>query len=85
MIDFHVLRSKKYSFFIEDQLVELSIDKEKNEYTYGLEVNDKVDTRRNRLLKKHDRKNLKISILIFGSMLALITIAIIILISKGII
>ena len=85
VIDFHVLKPKKYSFFIEDQLMELRIDKNNDEYTYGLEVNDKVDTHRNRLMKKLQRKDLRISLFIFGFMLLSICSIIIFLIRQGII
>ena len=58
-VDFSVKESKSYSFFIEDELCELSIHKEHGFYSYEFTTNRKVDTPLNRLRKAEDRRNLK--------------------------
>ncbi len=70
-VDFSVKESKSYSFFIEDELCELSIQKEHGFYSYEFTTNRKVDTPLNRLRKAEDRRNLKY-VLWFAGGLALI-------------
>jgi len=57
VIDFYVFESKKYTFFIGDELCEVTIDKKGNSYYYGMEINTKADTPRNRRRKIIDRKD----------------------------
>ena len=38
LIDFEILEDKKYSFFIDEQLCEISIEKIKGQFYYSFEV-----------------------------------------------
>jgi len=58
VIDFCVLESKKYTFFIGDELCEVTIDRKGNAFYYGMEINTQADTPRNRRRKVIDRKDL---------------------------
>lgn len=48
-IDFSVKESKMYSFFIEDELCELILEKKDGVFGYEFRVNKKADTPRNRI------------------------------------
>ncbi len=58
-IDFSVLESRNYSFFIEDELCEVHLEKQSNGFGYEFVVNKTVDTPRNRERKADARKNNK--------------------------
>lgn len=58
-VDFSVKESRTYSFFIEDELCEISVVKEKQGYSYDFQVNKKIDTPRNRLRRSDERRNRK--------------------------
>jgi hypothetical protein len=60
-IDFSVLDSKTYSFFIEDELCEVVVEKMKNgRFGYEFRVNKKIDTPRNRIRRVDNRRNNKL-------------------------
>jgi len=66
-VDFSVKETRTYSFFVEDELCEVSIVKEAQGFSYGFEVNKKVDTPRNRLRKSDERRTRKqMALLIAG-------------------
>ncbi|MCS6929565.1 MAG: hypothetical protein NZM43_08730 [Saprospiraceae bacterium] len=56
-VDFSVKESRTYSFFIEDELCEVSIQREKAGFSYGFRVNKQVDTPRNRQRRAAERRN----------------------------
>lgn len=57
-IDFSIKETKTYSFFIEDELCEVTLEKMANgRFGYGFEVNKKVDTPRNRIRRADERHN----------------------------
>ncbi len=57
-IDFSVLDTKTYSFFIEDELCEVIVEKMKNgHFGYEFRVNKTVDTPRNRIRKVDNKRN----------------------------
>lgn len=56
-VDFSVKESRTYSFFIEDELCEVSIQKEKEGFSYDFRVNKQVDTPRNRQRRAAERRN----------------------------
>lgn len=56
-IDFAVKETRVYSFFIEDELCEVGIYKEKDGYSYDFQVNKQVDTPRNRLRRAEEKRN----------------------------
>ena len=78
LIDFSVLESKTYTFFLDDEMCELSLEKHKDHFRYGLNLNKEADTPLNRQRKLIDKKDaikaglflagliLMIGLLIFG-------------------
>lgn len=67
LIDFSVKQAKDYSFFIDDELFELSIEGRPGSYAYNCAINEEADTPRNRDRKKQKRTD-------FRKTVALITI-----------
>lgn len=57
LIDFHVLQSKQYSLFIDDELFEFSINRQGGRYAYGCNINEEADTPRNRIRKKQKKND----------------------------
>lgn len=53
IIDFHVLQSKTYSFFLGEELYELTVKRAGHQWAYGLKSNEKVNTPLNQARKKH--------------------------------
>lgn len=74
-IDFSVKESKMYSFFIEDELCELILDKKDGVFGYEFRVNKKVDTPRNRIRRDQELRTRKYMIFIGGGVLILLAIA----------
>ncbi|MGI9158469.1 MAG: hypothetical protein ACR2K1_01820 [Saprospiraceae bacterium] len=62
-IDFSVLESKTYTFFLEEELCELRIVKEKTGFSYELVINKKSDTPLNRARKQAQRVELRLLLL----------------------
>jgi hypothetical protein len=57
-IDFSVKETKMYSFFIEDELCEVTLERlPTGSFAYGFEVNKTVDTPRNRERKANNRRD----------------------------
>ena len=53
LIDFNVNDSKTYSFFIEEELCELSVNRSEEGFSYSCQINLEVDTPKNRFRKSH--------------------------------
>lgn len=70
-IDFSVLQSKTYSFFIEDEFCEIVIEKRADHFEYGFEVNKTVDTPRNRERRVEEGRNRKHMAIFISSIVAL--------------
>ncbi len=72
-IDFSVKESREYSFFIEDEFCELSLQREPNgQFSYQFLVNKTVDTPRNRDRKAGQRRdNRQLWLFIGGFLLVL--------------
>lgn len=68
LIDFHVLESKTYPLFLDDELCELKIEKKNGQFTYAFEINRKADTPRNRERKKTEKKHWRQTLMFFGAM-----------------
>ncbi len=71
-VDFSVKEARTYSFFVEDELCEVSVFKEANGFSYQFEVNKKVDTPRNRLRKADERRNRKYMAILISSLVLII-------------
>ncbi|MEO6759851.1 MAG: hypothetical protein ABIO24_10395 [Saprospiraceae bacterium] len=72
-VDFSVRESRTYSFFIEDELCELSLQKEPDgRFSYAFEMNKTVDTPRNRDRKAdQERTNRQVWMFVGGFVLLL--------------
>jgi hypothetical protein len=55
LIDFSVKQAKDYSFFIDDELFELSVEGKPGHYAYNCSINEDADTPRNRIRKKQKK------------------------------
>lgn len=72
-IDFKVFESKKYSFFIEDELCHIVLERKGDKMFYSFEIDKKADTPRNRVRNAMERKfarQLLIAIVIFVAVIA---------------
>ena len=58
-IDFRVFESKKYTFFIEDELVRVCLERKGDEMYYTFEIDKTADTPRNRARRIIERKYLR--------------------------
>ena len=76
LVDFKVRETKSYSIFIEDELCEIGIERQKDRFVYGFDINKEVDTPLNRARKKNNKKHLKQGIAFLGVLATLITVAV---------
>lgn len=73
LIDFLVKASKDYSFFIEEELCIIKVEKaEDNGFSYNFKVNKKADTPLNQLRESREKKYLIYSLIIIFAFLLLI-------------
>ena len=70
-IDFKVFESKEYSFFIEEELVHINLERRGNEMYFTFNIDKKIDTPRNRYRHSLERKHLY-QMLIFFAVLGLL-------------
>ena len=68
VIDFHVLEDSSYSFFIDEELCEISIEKKGDQFFYGFEFNRTADTPLNRERRKIEKRHLIQSLLLLGGL-----------------
>lgn len=76
LIDFKVFDDASYSIFIDEQLCEISIEKDGGEYFYGFEIDNKADTPRNRARKKLEKQHLLQSMAFLGTLILIVGFAI---------
>lgn len=74
LIDFGVLQSKTYSFFIENELCEIVMERKGNQFFYDFEINRQVDTPLNRARNQLEKKHWRQSLLFFGGMFLLVAV-----------
>lgn len=55
IIDFQVLETKSYSFFIEEELCEIEVERKDDRFAYGFKINREVDTPLNRQRKAQEK------------------------------
>ncbi len=72
-IDFNVTDEKKYSFFINDELCDIQVEKSDGKFAYGFEIDQKTHTPRNVNRKKQERKDLINSLIFILFILLVIT------------
>lgn len=75
-IDFSVLHDWTYSFFIEDDLLELKIARQGEQFHYHFDVNRQVDTPLNRARKLREREDFRKLVLMGIALLVAIIIGI---------
>ncbi len=66
LIDFHVLQSKNYSFFIDEELFNLNLERKENRFYYNFEINKEADTPHNLKRRKTEQKHLKHGLALLG-------------------
>ena len=71
LVEFNVLDSDTFSFFIEEDLIELAVMKTEEGFDYDLKINKEIDTPINRKRKTEKRQIIK-TVLIFIVTLAII-------------
>jgi hypothetical protein len=64
VIDFNVSVSRKYSFFINDQLFDLEIEEKEGKFAYGFKPDHIADTPYNQARRKDNRRQIKLVILL---------------------
>lgn len=74
-VDFSVKDSKMYSFFIEDELCEVILDKQNGVFSYEFRVNKKVDTPRNRDRRQAEGQTRKYMGFLAGGLILVLLIA----------
>jgi len=76
LVDFKVRETKSYSIFIEEELCEIGIERQKDRFVYGFDINKEADTPLNRVRKATDKKHLKQGIGFLAVLCALVFIAV---------
>lgn len=56
VIDFHVRNTRKYTFYINDELFDIHLERKKNKFAYSFEIDERTRTPRNIRRWRHDRK-----------------------------
>ena len=71
-IDFNVVDSKTYSFFINDELLDVQVENNDGRFAYGLEIDQKTNTPRNIRRRKLNRSDLLKSLLVMSLVIGMI-------------
>ena len=66
VVDFNVRDSKTYSFFINDELCEVQLERKDLQMFYHFKINKDADTPRNKARKKTAKKHIKQSLIFFA-------------------
>lgn len=69
LIEFSILQDYTYSFFIEDDMLDLTIKRSKDQFQYGFQVNKEVDTPKNQVRKvqeKQERRWISVSLVVLA-------------------
>lgn len=69
LIEFSILQDYTYSFFIEDDMLDLTIKRSKDQFQYGFHVNREVDTPKNQARKvqeKQERRWMSVSLVVLA-------------------
>ena len=73
VIDFNVLTSKKYSFFIDEELCDIAVEEKEGKFSYGFTIDQITDTPRNRGRRKMNRVQTRQTLLMAFAFVILIT------------
>jgi len=79
LVDFKVRETKSYSIFIEEELCEIGIERQKDRFVYGFDINKEVDTPLNRERKRNNKKHFRQGMAFLGILAFLITVSVILL------
>jgi hypothetical protein len=71
VVDFQVKESKSYSFFLDEELCKIELERRGDRMFYHFVIDKVTDTPRNRLRKKQDRRHLLQTLAFFGAILLL--------------
>lgn len=74
LIDFHVLQSKMYTFFIDDELCEIQLEKKENRFYYGFNINKEADTPKNRERRATEKMHLRKGLALLGFLVLFVSI-----------
>jgi len=74
LIDFQVLETKTYSFFIEEELCEIEVERKDDRFAYGFKINQDVDTPLNRQRKEREKADMRKGYWIAGAFFTIILI-----------
>lgn len=72
VIDFHVIDTKKYSFFINDELCDIHVERLDDRFAYGFEFDHKTETPRNLKRRKRERQEMIRSFWVIGALLVVV-------------
>ena len=75
IIDFAVTADKQYSFYIDDELIDIRIEEKDGRFSYGLSVDTVTDTPRNRLRREAGRRQAVWLVLLALAMFAVVAAA----------
>lgn len=81
VIDFSVLASKNYSFFIDEELCDITIEENKGKFSYGFTIDQVTDTPRNRGRRKMLQSERKTGLL-FGAAFVVAIIVVVFFLSR---
>ena len=70
-IDFQVFTDSTYSFMVDDELCHIHLRKNSGTFNYGFEIDEKADTGANKRRRHQFRKDLAVTILVFGTAIIL--------------
>ncbi len=79
VIDFNVLASKNYSFFINEELCDIAIEENDGKFSYGFTIDQVTDTPRNRGRRKMVRSQTYYSLLLGAAFILAISIMVFVL------
>jgi hypothetical protein len=72
VIDFNVLATKHYTFFINEELCDIMVEEKDGKFLYGFKIDQQIDTPRNRGRRKMIRSEVRQALVIAGIFLLLI-------------
>jgi hypothetical protein len=75
-IDFKVMDTRQYSFFVADELMVIDIEKQGNNFGYSCTINKEADTPLNRARRVRDRKHWRQALLFFGGLVAMVALSV---------
>lgn len=73
VIDFHVKETKKYTFYINDELFDIHVERQNGRFAYSLEIDEETETPRNIRRKKRNRADRIKSFAVASIIILLIT------------